>query len=667
MTPFSQALLGVLLLALVLRVCNLGCFSLWLDEVFQVQRSHGSLAEAWFPTSVDVHPPLSALVMTFGYRLGLSDTAQRLVPVGLGGLSILLLVAWARRRFGDVVALTVGSLAALSPFHLRYSQELRPYPYLLFFVVLSLVVVDRAVEHGRVGWAVPCGLVFAGGLYSHALFPLVAAPIVASALLLDRQARKKACITVPLAAGIGLALFLPWLPQLLRTAAAAGEPSAQSWTWRALARRWQFLTVGGWEGADLTWGGAVLLVLALLGVVRALRLRRRGGFEVIVGAAVGLVGVELLFQFAWQRWSVGRYSIIGWPFLVVLVALGVEWVVQYRIRVLGVATALALLGFHAGGLWEYATRGREQWERMVDVLREVHRPGEPVLTENLFCQYPIEYYLRGPGSNRDPGAARIMVLPLDRDLDRLLDLWPLDRSCLLVRGGTPHSPRIRRIASYSPMIAGYSQSQWLYRLPPRSTVSVTPDGTVAFQPLAPGEAWPDPSLVLLPPELRDPPATWFDRALRSGRGSPVDETALLQFDRESSARNLVSGWSGFESTSTATTFVWAVGFEAGVVFASSAVDSITIRARLWPFEAPGQVQQVRALVNGHEIGVARLASGPQTLEAPASASALRPGPNLLVFQFAYALAPATVDSSSDDQRPLACAFDWIAFQRDQPE
>ena len=113
--------------ATALRLCNLGMFSLRLDEILLVLRSRGTLAETWAACAAHgEHPPLSALVMSLLYGVGASDDLQRLVPILLGLGSIALLVVWTRDDFGPTVGVAAGWLAALSPYHLRYSQEPRP-------------------------------------------------------------------------------------------------------------------------------------------------------------------------------------------------------------------------------------------------------------------------------------------------------------------------------------------------------------------------------------------------------------------------------------------------------------------------------------------------------------------------------------------------------------
>jgi hypothetical protein len=459
-------------------------------------------------------------------------------------------------------------------------------------------------------------------------------------------------------------LYLPWLGRVVELARRAAEPSAQTWWWGFFTRRWQFLTVAGREGEDLTWGGALVMVLVAVGLGVAAWHWRVGGLAVVAGALVGVAGVEAFYHLVVQRWSVGRYDILGWPFLVVAAAMGLDVMLRGRLRPVGGVVILALAAAHLSGVLDYQVRGREQWHRMAEVVRRVRLPGESVLTENVFCQYGLTYYLCGLEALRT-GLPPDAPIPLDRDLDRLRRTWPRDRSCLLVRGGTPLSPEVRRVAAPFPAIATYADSSWLHRLPGQSRVAWGGRGRVLLEALEPGQAWPPPSVALLSESLQDPRRSCLGRLrclLSTPR--PVEETHLLDFDPGSTAGALLSGWSSFETTPDGTTFAWATGLEAGVAFECASPRRLTLRVVLWPFEVPGRSQRVRGSVNHHLLGDTALRHGRQLVEVPVPPSALRAGRNLLRFQFASAVPPADLEAGSRDWRPLACAFDRVELLYD---
>ncbi len=125
---------AILFLALVLRLANLNQ-SFWLDEAAQAIESARPLREQLNIIS-DFHPPLYHLILHFWMIFGKSEIWLRLPSVIFGVLSIFFLYRIAEIIFDKKTAVLAALFLAISPFHLWYSQEARPY---MLFVLLSLV------------------------------------------------------------------------------------------------------------------------------------------------------------------------------------------------------------------------------------------------------------------------------------------------------------------------------------------------------------------------------------------------------------------------------------------------------------------------------------------------------------------------------------------------
>src|SRR6185295_603760 len=158
------------LLALVPRVANLGSFSLWLDEIIETNQASGGFGEMLAALRADaVHPPLEGVITWLGLHAGLGESARRLIPIAFGLGTILILARWAARRFGRLEGLLVGAAMALAPFHVHYSQELRPYSLALFCAALSLSAADRLLESVNVPRIVNFFFAVLATLYTHYL------------------------------------------------------------------------------------------------------------------------------------------------------------------------------------------------------------------------------------------------------------------------------------------------------------------------------------------------------------------------------------------------------------------------------------------------------------------------------------------------------------------
>jgi mannosyltransferase len=211
---------GILLLALLLRVGNLGGRPFWYDEAFAQLYAELPLSTMLAGTvttengaAADVHPVFYySLLHVWMSVVGGSPFATRLLSALLGvggvGMGMLLGAALFDRRTG----LIWGLLITLSPFHLYYSQELRMYALLGFAALSALYFFVRAWQTDgwwRWGLFSLCGAVT---MYAHNLGALFIAGIGLWVLRVWWQERRPLRIGALFgSAGLMLLLFLPWL------------------------------------------------------------------------------------------------------------------------------------------------------------------------------------------------------------------------------------------------------------------------------------------------------------------------------------------------------------------------------------------------------------------------------------------------------------------------
>src|SRR6058998_586314 len=168
---------SIVVVALLLRLHRIGAEELWLDEAFSF---HDVTVAGWLDALrfKDV-PPLYPLLLRGWMGLaGDSEFALRLLSALLGTLFVGASI-WARREiFEPRIGLWSGVWAAVSPMHVYYSQEARPYALLTALLVATYVLLWRALQVGTPArWATVCGVV-AAVLYSHYLAILGLLPTV---------------------------------------------------------------------------------------------------------------------------------------------------------------------------------------------------------------------------------------------------------------------------------------------------------------------------------------------------------------------------------------------------------------------------------------------------------------------------------------------------------
>ncbi len=641
-------------LAAVARLLNLGTYSMWLDEILGTSQARAGLAQTWQALRADaVHPPLEGLISWALIHLGAGETTRRLLPIVLGIATVLILSRWTAGRFGHLAGVLTGALAALSPLHVHYSQELRPYSLGLFFCVLALSRLDALVRSPGLANVLFLWIACLGCLLSFYFATLIFVPLT---LLLAGEARspspeirrnaRRLLRRSPLFLAALASAYLPWIGVVLSLGQRAIEFPATAWSGALAGERWQFLAVGGVEGRPLAWGGALALVLFLVGA--AAGLRSAAGRAVLAGALAGTLGVELALRWA-DHWSNGRYNLVAWPFLTVLTALGItalaaglagvlrrRWEPLLRLPLTAALLAL-LLAVQLQGIGEYYRQGRPQWNRIARAAAALHRPPEPIFAANDWTAICLGYYLEQ--DSQDP---RRPPISLGGDPDLAAGRWDSADCALLVVGGYPSSERLES------QLRRWRKVQDLTRAGVRLYLLDAPAHRgVAFSPCR--ERY-------LPRELRRPPPVTALAAVPAPR-----ERLRLEFDRPTTASALLYGWSGFETRRDGVSFLWATGRRAALGLLIERPRRLRLRLELWPHAGPGRRQRLAVTLNGAPLGERELEPRRQVVELAAPAGLWQEGENVVVFTFAYAVSPAEVDPGATDPRPLAAAFDRLTL------
>lgn len=126
---YKWALLGgILVLAALLRFFRVDARSLWYDESFTLTLAQRNLSDLLAGTANDYHPPLHYLLFGAWTALfgGSIDTA-RILSALLGVGAVGLVFGLAQEMFGTRTALLAALFAAVAPFQIAYSQEVRHY------------------------------------------------------------------------------------------------------------------------------------------------------------------------------------------------------------------------------------------------------------------------------------------------------------------------------------------------------------------------------------------------------------------------------------------------------------------------------------------------------------------------------------------------------------
>ncbi len=418
---------GLVLLGLGLRMYRLGGPEVWLDEAFSW---HIATRPRWFESlSVDNNPPLYYLLLRILLPVtGASEVGLRLLSA-LAGTAFVGLVIWSAREVGNrAAALWAGLVAAVAPIQIYYSQEARVYTLLDCLILLTWVLILRAMAtNAWRAWAL-AGAAATAALYSHYLAVFALAPAAALVTLAREPGRLKRAVVA--AAGV-VALFTPWLIQafVLSPRPAVGT----SWivaTWSRTPKltviplSLEMLLLGGearrmvthmHHFANIDFPAGLRLLATVTAIALGLMLAAGKGDDRLQAPhfrrnKVGLVVLLLaplatLWALSWLRpiYIVGRYDMIAYPALPILAGLALAKLARTRGWPLAALAAIGLFVPIVAKLAYYYRSPDPSSSRPVAELIDAEAGNEDVLVFTGLRTLPILYYLAERGYRWDAG------------------------------------------------------------------------------------------------------------------------------------------------------------------------------------------------------------------------------------------------------------------------
>jgi hypothetical protein len=388
---------------------------LWLDEALSVNIAQLPLGDLREALRHDGAPPLYYVLLHVWMEVfGTGDVAVR-VPSALCMIGAAVALWFVTRRVAGPTAAWISVvLMASNPYVIRYATEARMYALELLLVTCGILAFQRAFEKPTLGRLAVFGLVVALLCYTqYWAFYLLLVGGVLLLVLAFRGSHRDAARRMLIAMVIGGLAFLPSLPTFLYQRAHTGTP----WGTPVLPGIPIGETFRDFAGSDEQEGWLLLfplIALLLLGIFgRArddrhididLRTQPEGRWIAFVGGVTLVVALFLnyLAGSAFQT----RYSVLVFPFFVVLVARGATVLTDPRILA-GVLVVVAALGF-VGGVRNMTTQ-RTQAGEVAAVLRADAQAGDLV----VYCPDQV-----GPGVVR--------IAPAGLEHVRYPDFGPAD-------------------------------------------------------------------------------------------------------------------------------------------------------------------------------------------------------------------------------------------------
>jgi len=329
-------LAAVCAVAVVARLFHLGS-GYWIDEILALRDSfRGPLREVLTQFPGDHHHPLYAVVGRISVALlGESPWTVRLPAAVAGAASVPLVYALSARLAGRTEALLAGLLLAVSFHHVWFSQNARGYTLMALLALASTLVLLKALETPAIGLFVLYAILASLGAYTHLtmVFVAVGHAVTAAIAVLwpvrhgSSPGWRGPLLGFTLAAVFTLALYAPVLGQVLDF--FLNNPS-------------------NLEGTSTpTWALREAVRVLLLGVSAGTALL--GGFILIAGAAVGLLGLGSIWRR--DRNAAMAYTLPGITMLAgALVSRGTMYP-RFFFFMSGIVVIVALRGCYAAAEW----------------------------------------------------------------------------------------------------------------------------------------------------------------------------------------------------------------------------------------------------------------------------------------------------------------------------
>jgi uncharacterized membrane protein len=391
-------LIAVVAIALIARFHSITVPAVWYDEAYSLLLAEGAPSYIWSTTALDVHPPLYYVLLHYwmlvwGNGVLSARSLSALADVGTLLLCIKLMSLVATRRATWIAAL----LLALLPISVRYSQEIRMYTLLGFWLMGATVALVCWVNSPqRKCFAVLYVLLMTAAFYTH----YFAALCVLVHWLFWWKSRGLSARVWGAANGVIVLLYLPWAPHLIdHVLHRHGLEWIPPLTWHtALTGVWQFTVLSQWVPVTSWWRAALTFLILICAGAVLLSKRTKQHYSILLVAyflvpVIAIFLVSLVVPVFDPRYLV--FAAVGLP-MMVAVALDARGT---REIVIALAVTVVLLAQGVSTVYQQTDKfSGSDVRRMAeldilaaDLAREA-KPDDEIVVDGLFDYLPFRYY-----------------------------------------------------------------------------------------------------------------------------------------------------------------------------------------------------------------------------------------------------------------------------------
>lgn len=370
---FLWLMVGILLLAALLRIYNLNHQGLWGDEGWSVEFSQSSnLSDVTLALVPDLHPPLYFMMLaTWRTVAGDSEIALRLPAVFAALLTVAVL---SRLAISPTAGIMAALVLALADKHIVLSQEVRHYPMAFLLMALSTWLFLHWLRRPTRRTILLYALVVILSFYTHYYTALILLVQLVIVLIIDHKRATQLFLMMAAA----MLAFVPWFfvawHQLLIRPEGILHSMPLSWE-----------TVSTLTVDFLGRPPILLLLLMAVGVWQAVRSRRSSAWVAVVWLALPIavtIAVYPIVTVLTDR----NMALLLLP-IALLAGQGTLWL-EPRARWL-LAAILVLNG--VASLDSYQVH--PPWRELAAYVGENYPSGEPVFMDVRGGDKALDYHL----------------------------------------------------------------------------------------------------------------------------------------------------------------------------------------------------------------------------------------------------------------------------------
>lgn len=302
----------ILSLSFLLRIYTLSAESLWVDEVLSIINARSNLTTLIERVS-GVHPPFYYIILHFWMKLfGDSEFSVRFVSVIFGVASVYVIYRFGKLVYGGEIGMISAFILSISLFHIRQSQDARPYTLLAFLILLSSYYFVKMLKERNVKNTAAYIISTAATLYTHnfGLFYIIFQNIYY--LLIFRRDIKFWIATQSAV----MLLFAPWIPVLVKQVEVGGltpcRPHPTFFTF--------FNTFKSFAGNEISL--YLFIILGVAGIISIYKQELNGRIFLLLWLFIPIV-TSLSISLIYQPIYFDKYVIGSLPALVLLVSKGI--------------------------------------------------------------------------------------------------------------------------------------------------------------------------------------------------------------------------------------------------------------------------------------------------------------------------------------------------------